>query len=230
MSRVDRFRNLDKDPHYGLFNAVITKIDEYKVSLRDILTDYTFEIDFNLSSDLQTTLMGKQIWINQIGEVGYGPEHTLLTSFTHFYKSDQKKEYRLAKNGEVLLFDFLRNLHNLNPFDTNSTLFKSSGDYIEDSYYFRELFLNDHNSNPTIGGIMYVDEQMNQKIYSKFIPSHKLSIIKNVKGDFTKINDYLLKDITSTFLGNYQPRGYYHWDNITQFVLPIIPKLNESDI
>lgn len=229
MSRADRLRNLDKDPYHGLFNAVITKIDNYKVNLRDILTNYSFEIDFSLKDDIATTKSGKQVWLNQHGQVGYGNEEDLLKSFTTLYNSTERKQYWPAMIGEVHLFDFLKNLHNINIFDLNANL-KKNDYYVNDPFYFRELFLSDKTATLTIGGIMYVDEMMCQKVLPRYIPSHKVSILKNVNGDFSKVTDPSLRDLTNLFTGVYKPKGFFRWENLSNFVLPIIPKLHDTDI
>lgn len=229
MSRTSRLKNLDKDPHYGIFNAKVVKIEKHKVFLQDVLTYHNFSIDFFLKDELAKTKSGKDIWINQMGEVGYGDEYSLLRSFTHFPKSDEEKKYRLARIGDVHLMDFLRNYHYPNPFDTTIDITKGLRHYYTDYDSFKKLFVSDSEYDRTIGGLLYVNEDMEEKVFPHFIPSHKVSILKNCKGDFSQVKDYTIKNI---FDNDFIPKGHYHWGSVKLLELQStkVKKHNDSEI
>ena len=85
MSRATRMKvkldNIDKNPHYGVFNASIVRISDYKLTLKDIFSSYEFDIEFNLSEDFDYTKANKSIYINQYGNIGYGDEELLFDNF-----------------------------------------------------------------------------------------------------------------------------------------------------
>jgi len=198
--------NIDKNPHYGVFNASIVRISDYKLTLKDIFSSYEFDIEFNLSEDFDYTKANKSIYINQYGNIGYGDEELLFDNF-------KKHKYWQARHGEVKLFKFLKALHNPNIFDSNFTL-KKNDNYISNSDQFKELFLSDYEYTPTIGGIIYLNHNYEECILDKFIPGNKVSILRNSKGNFKNLNDIHMKEIINMFNSNNQPEGQYNFDYI----------------
>lgn len=220
MSRLDkiRLRNIEKELFHGLFNAKIKKIKGNVIYLEDIVTKYEFNISFNLSEKLVVTKSNKPIWINQLGEVGYGEEEFLLNSFLYFPKTTNKKQYWRARQGEVHLMNFLKAYSPVNPFDKNSYICNNNM-YISDSDSFKKLFKNDSESERTVGGIIYVSEDFEEKVLNLYFPGYKKSIIKNCKGNFHLIEDFELKQLKNLFTNHYNPKGYYLYDNISEFIL-----------
>lgn len=226
MSRAQRLNNklnnLDKNPHYGVFNAYIVRINDYTLTLKDIFSSYEFNISFNVSSDYDYTQAGKPIYINQYGNIGYGSEELLFDSF-------KKTKYWQARKGEKDLFSFLKALHNPNIFDPNVNLQKNQ-DYISNPDAFKQLFLSDFDYNPTIGGLLYLDDDYCQQVLHKYIPGNKTSIIRNSKGDFSKINDYAINDFINLFLNNYNPSGIYRYDYLINYnEEPIIKNIKDHE-
>lgn len=217
-----RLNNLDTNPHYGVYNAYIVRISNYIITLKDIFSSYEFDISFNLVDEYEYTQAGKPIYINQYGNIGYGSEELLFESF-------KKTKYWQARKGEKHLFSFLKALHNPNIFDPNVNLQKNN-DYIHNPSSFKQLFLSDYEYNPTIGGLLYLDDDYCQQILNKYIPGNKTSIIRNCKGDFSKINDFSLTDFVNTFINNYNPSGIYRYDYIVNFNdEPIIKNIKDGE-
>jgi hypothetical protein len=198
------------------------RINSYTVTLKDIFSSYEFDIIFNLSNEYEYTKAGKEIYINQYGNIGYGNEDLLFESF-------KKTKYWQARKGERHLFSFLKALHNSNIFDPNVNLQKNQ-DYITNPDAFKQLFLSDHDYNPTIGGLLYLDDDYCQQILNKYVPGNKSSIIRNSKGDFSKINDFTISDFVNLFINNYNPSGIYRYDYIVNFnEEPIIKNIKDEE-
>ena len=223
MSRTNRdYGDLfKKDLFYGIFNASIIQYKGFSIQLKDLYTDYAFWIHFSLKDEQAFTKAGKQIWVNIKGDVGYGTEKELFESFT-------KHEYWLAKEGEVELFQFLKNFHNINPFDDSSL--RRNKYYIDDPVMFKDLFNNDHGHTSSVGGMIYITPDFYEKILPVYFPGSKVSLVRNCKGDLTQITDYQLKPLKLKFEPPYNPSGYFNWDRLRIFIYKSGSKSTDDEI
>ena len=114
--------------------------------------------------------------------------------------------------------NFLKAYSPINPFDKNSYICNNNT-YISDSDSFKKLFRNDSESERTVGGIIYVSEDFEEKVLNLYFPGYEKSIIKNCKGNFHLIEDFELKQLKNLFTNHYNPKGYYLYDNISEFIL-----------
>ena len=222
MSRNSRFQNLELNPHYGVFTAKITKIVKNAVHLKDIFTEYEFVIHFPLSSELAFTRAGKEIWLNQFGDVGIGLPSEHFESFSKVRNSTIPCNVWRARKGEAHLFAFLKAYKRPNPFNANDTLKPANGrpvDYTTDYMEFRRLFLIDSEIEPSVGGIIYVTPEFKEIVLPHYIPSHLTSAVRNLKGDFSLSKDPKLVHLKNLFTKGYQPQGYYNWSHIKEFEL-----------
>jgi hypothetical protein len=208
---------LKKELNYGLFNAKINKIENYTLFMEDIITNYEFEINFEITNKPDKTKSNAPIWVNQLGEIGYGKKEDLLKQFTHFPNGTEKK-YREAVKGDVYLASFLRVYHNPNIYNTRSNIYNNLN-YMNDPYDFKLLFNTDNEYSETVGGIIYINTNYEEKIFPIFIPHSKLSILKNTNGDLSEINDNSLFLLKNKLMSEFKPKGYYHFGNIKTFIV-----------
>lgn len=229
MSRNDvkRIEFPNKELYYGLFNGQVKNVKNQEVTLKDFLSKKEINIKFNASLDYDITAGGKQVWINQIGDVGYGNEKDLFENFKFFMKNKVRiapKRYWKARKGEKILLNFLKNIHGLNPFseDTDYTKKKDYWEGIindENGENFKKLLVTDDGRELNVGGILYITPEFEEKVLNIFVPSMKVSVLRNCKGDFSLLSkDAHIKDIAYIFNNDYAPPGYYNWGNITEYI------------
>jgi len=223
MGRLNNNIDINETLYVGVFNATLKKATENSVILKDIFTRQEFEIYFNIVNDtFQMTKSGKKVWINETGDVGYGEEEDLFDTFINSYAYDQwddaikkfnkrfigTKKYWQAKKGEVHIVNFLKAYSGVN-FEKLKN----------NNYNLKKLLLSDTGHDPTICGMMYVSEDLEQKILEKYIPGMYAALIKNTKGDFSTLTKvpYPIKDFVTYFESGMQPLGYYSWKHLHEW-------------
>jgi hypothetical protein len=221
---------------WGLFNATLLKVEDDTVILKDIFSRERISIDLTVDEKtLAYTNSSKKIWINQLGEVGYGEEEDLFDSFKKFrtveswntssgkyekgakpeeYSDLGNKRYWHARVGEVHLFNFLKAYHNL-PINSKETDYSRN----QSRYNLRKLLSNDSGHEPTIGGCVYVTQEGEEKVIPKYVPGCYVSILKNFNGNFANQTHYnpSVKEFFSYFNSMINPIGYYSWENLSEW-------------
>lgn len=227
--------NLEKELSYGLFMAFVTKVIGSKVYLKDRFTTYNFSIDFNIEDKLDISESGNLVWINQCGEIFRGKEESLKESFTHFFKMNpdktkqllKPKKYWKAHKGEAHLFRFLTAVHGKNVFDQNTDYTIGNNNHIKDLIadedYIRRLINNSYGFDSSIGGMLYITPNFEEKIHDYYVPAKSINFLKNINGNLDQINlknnSDLYQFVTNMKDPFYKPDGYFSWNNIEPFLL-----------
>jgi len=241
MSRNDvKIQYPEEELYYGLFNASIIKVEDKKITLKDFFSKKELIVEFNLSLELDVTKAGKQIWLNQLGDVGYGNEKDLFDGFKYFIRNKEtvgKKKYWKARKGELKLLNFLKNLHCLSPYDQssdcmNDVTYEDLVNNDEEGKNLRKLVRSKYeNSDVSIGGVLYISSDFKEKVLNYFVPAMKIPVLRNTKGNLQNLDkDISLKQIAYLFNNNFAPEGYYHWGNIIEYVHKIKRKNDETEI
>lgn len=228
--------NAPSDLNYGLFLASIKKVNGNTVILKDKFSQYDkLSITFDIKNEYDQTLSGKDIWLNQCGQIGYGKEENLFENFTGFIKNGvliKPKKYWKALKGECDLFRFLTALHGYNIYDisTDYTLEVIETDkyhklLLEDEDFIRRLINNPYGLDSSIGGVLYITPDFKEKIHNYFFPESAFSFLKNIKGNFINVNSKDIAPPFKPFFDNvssiYCPEGYFNWNNIEPFIMNI---------
>lgn len=244
------FKNLDSPLFHGLFSGNIKNIIGNTVYIKDVFTHTELSIIFNISEELDKTSSNKQIWLNQCGEIGYGNESDLFHSFTHFVKNSWEakkivdtieiapKKYWKARKGECHLFNFLKALHCSNKFDPTTDYTKGVKEYQDliinaQEETLKYLIKNSYGLNSSIGGVLYINDSFEQIICDRYVPAKDISFLRNIKGDFSQINDKNSPDLgefIKYFNSGFKPKGYFHWGNIQEFLLPITQNKENDEL
>jgi hypothetical protein len=233
MARSDiqnvELKNIEENQLYGLFAGSIHKIIHTDSVLtyvvKDIYTTETLEIPFNIGPE------ETKVWINNSGQLGFGKEEQLFTSFKHHTKVVWNKDYTKpidetilgdktywrARKGEASLMQLLTCSNSSNPYNQKYDFTEGKGsdwftEILEgDIEYLEKKAVNSYGVQMKIGGIAYVAET--QGIFQPFCPPNLIPFLIKNKGKLDMVKkDHHIKTFLKAI--HHGVPGYFEWQKL----------------